>query len=214
MNCPNCNTENNDSAKFCKKCGTPLKNKTISHESMINSMSGEKANNEKNTKIIIIALVIIAVVLAGVFAYIGLANHDTSSQGSNNANSQTTSSSVSPGSSSQSSSSQAAPMTIRGGSFSTGSELSDKTYAHILIGPEHAGKSVQVQIFYSRDGSALNNGNMVPVTIDSSGYVDVASADAYRYYPDHAKINLYDSSGHLLDTQEVSLSITSGTQTF
>ena len=55
---------------------------------------------------------------------------------------------------------------------------------------------------------------MVPVTVDSSGYVDVASADAYRYYPDHAKVKLYDSSGNLMDTKDVSLSITSGTQTF
>lgn len=113
-------------------------------------------------------------------------------------------------------SSVAAPssMTINGGSFSTGSSLSDKTYAKIYVGPEHAGESVTIQIKYSRDGSSLNNGNMVPKTVSSEGYIEVSSADSYKYYPDYAEISLYDSSGNLLDTQSVSLSPSSGTQNF
>ena len=73
---------------------------------------------------------------------------------------------------------------------------------------------MKIQIKYSRDGSHLNSGNMVPKTVDSSGYINVASADSYKYYPDYAEINLYDTSGNLLDTQSVSLSPQSGTQTF
>ena len=65
MKCPNCNAENNEGAKFCKKCGTPLEKKANSHEKMINSMNNEKKSD--NTKIIIAALIIIAVVLAGAF---------------------------------------------------------------------------------------------------------------------------------------------------
>ena len=42
MKCPNCNAENNEGAKFCKKCGTPLEKKANSHEKMINSMNNEK----------------------------------------------------------------------------------------------------------------------------------------------------------------------------
>ena len=106
------------------------------------------------------------------------------------------------------------PITILGGSFSTGSGLSDKTYASIYVGPEHAGKSVKVQIFYSRDGVYLNNGNIVPKTVTSNGYIEVASADAYSQYPDFAEINLYDSSGNLIDYMNVALNPTSGTQTF
>lgn len=105
-------------------------------------------------------------------------------------------------------------MSILGGSFSTGSELEDKTYASIHVGPEHAGKEVQLQIWYSRDGSTLNHGNMVPVTVDSSGNLEVSSADAYSKFPDFAEINLYDMSGKLLDTRSVSLNPESGTQTF
>lgn len=105
-------------------------------------------------------------------------------------------------------------MTINGGSFSTGGGLSDKTYARIFVGSQHAGENVKIQILYSRDGSSLNSGNMVPKTVGSDGYIEVASADSYKYFPDFAKINLYDSSGKLLDTQSVSLSPEKGTQNF
>lgn len=217
MKCPKCKSENNDSAKFCKKCGTPLTKNVMNHETVINSINQEKAGSDKTTKIIIVALVIIAISLAGVFAYVGLENNnhsDTSDSASPSASNSSSVSTASPTSSSSSAKPVQESMKIRGGSFSTGSDLADKTYAHLLIGPEHAGKQVTIQIFYSRDGSTLNNGNMVPVTIDSSGYVDISSADAYRYYPDYAKVNLFDSSGKLLDTKEVSLQPTSGTQSF
>ena len=105
-------------------------------------------------------------------------------------------------------------ISILGGSFSTGSAEEDKTYARINVGTSHAGEDVIVQILYSRDGNSLNNGNMVPASVHSDGYLEIASADAYHYYPDHATIKIYDSNSRLLTTQSVSLSPTSGTQTF
>ena len=208
MKCPNCDSENNDSAKFCKKCGTSLKN--------IENVSASTSNNN-TTKIAIVVLIIIAVVLAGTLIYI-YGNNLQSQQANtpvsdNNDNSNNGANSV------ESSSSQAKAkspsMKIKGGSFSTGSELADKTYASIFVGSEHSGEKVTIQIYYSRDGNTLNNGNMVPNHVDSSGYIHVRSADSYRYYPDHAKINLYDESGNnLLDSKEVSLSAASGTQNF
>ena len=232
MKCPNCNAENSDSAKFCKKCGTPLDKKVMNHETVINSITKDKASSDNTTKYIIIALVIIAVALAGVFAYIGFGNNNSSSedlqsqiQSNSNvsvpeANNTTASESAQSAQSSQSTQSTASQpaktqdMTIYGGSFSTGSKLSDKTYASIYVGPEHAGENVKIQIKYSRDGSSLNSGNMVPKTVDSSGYINVRSADSYKYYPDFATINIYDTSGNLLDSQSVSLSPESGTQSF
>ena len=209
MHCPKCNCENNDSAKFCKKCGTPLK-KTVTN---INTVNNESSKSD-TTKYIIIALVIIVIALAGAFAYIGFTSYNNDPI-QNNVNilnpGQTTSQSSS---SSSSGSSNSAPMTILGGSFSTGSGLSDKTYASINVGSEHAGKSAIIQIKYSRDGSSLNNGNRVPVTVDSSGYIEVSSADAYKYYPDYAEINLFDTNNNLLDTKRVSLSPDSSTQSF
>lgn len=219
MRCPNCNSENNDGAKFCKKCGTPLNKKVVSHEKMINSMNKENSGNN-TTKYIIVALIIVAVALAGAFVYLYGFNHDNSQNNqaqvqNDNQSSVDNSEPVQASQSSQSAQPQASSsMSILGGSFSTAGGLEDKTYASIFVGSEHAGENVQIQIFYSRDGSTLNNGNMVPKTVDSSGYIEVASAEAYKYFPDYAEINLYDSSGNLLDTQSVSLNPDSGTQTF
>ena len=42
----------------------------------------------------------------------------------------------------------------------------------------------------------------------------VRSADAYRFFPDDAEINVYDSNWKLLDSREVTLSPESGIQTF
>ena len=106
------------------------------------------------------------------------------------------------------------PLTIQGGSFSTGSGLSDKTEASIYVGSNHAGEKVTIQIYYSRDGNPLNSGNMVQKTVDSSGYIHVNSADSYKYYPDSAIINIYDSNGNMQDSVTVSLTPNSGKQTF
>jgi cytoskeletal protein RodZ len=192
---------------------------------MINSINNEKNSKDNTSKYIIIALIVIAVVLAGVFAYIGFGNNESGDsqnqvQNSNptveNVNNKTQSSEPAQ-TTTQSSSASSTPtssMNILGGSFSTGGGLSDKTYASIYVGPEHSGENVKIQIKYSRDGSSLNNGNMVPKTVDSDGYINVKSADAYKYFPDYATINIYDNSGNLLDTQSVSLSPESGTQSF
>ena len=209
MICPNCNSENNEGAKFCKKCGTPLAAKTMDQGTLINSIEKDKSDN--TTKIIIIALVIVAIVLAGAFIYLQGFGSDHSKASSDAVNLTTQQQSAPATATPQSSVSS---MKIISGSFSTGSAESAKTYASIYVGTQYSGQSVIVQIWYSRDGSTLNNGNMVPVTVHSDGYIQVSSADAYHYYPDKAKINLYDSSSKLLDSKTVYLSPTSGTQTF
>ena len=209
MICPNCNSENNEGAKFCKKCGTPLAAKTMDHGTLINSIEKDKSDN--TTKIIIIALVIVAIVLAGAFIYLQGFGSDHTKASSDAVNLTTQQQSAPATATPQSSVSS---MKIISGSFSTGSAESAKTYASIYVGTQYSGQSVIVQIWYSRDGSTLNNGNMVPVTVHSDGYIQVSSADAYHYYPDKAKINLYDSSSKLLDSKTVYLSPTSGTQTF
>lgn len=224
MKCSNCQSENSDTAKFCKKCGSPLNQNSINHGEMINSMSG-KNSGDNTTKIIIVALAIVAVVLAGAFVYLYASGDSGASDSTSNsapASSQhtaknTTESKTQPSTTaSPTSSSSSTPSSIKilGGSFSTGSADADKTYARINVGTSHAGEDVIVQILYSRDGNSLNNGNMVPASVHSDGYLEIASADAYKYYPDHATIKIYDSNSNLLTTQSVSLSPTSGTQTF
>lgn len=215
MHCPNCGSENNDSAKFCKKCGSPLDSRVTNN---VNSHN-VKSNGDDTTKYIIIALAIIAVVLAGAFVYI----YASGSNQSNDAQPQQAADGQDdePVEAESSETAQATPskskstsMSILGGSFSTGSAEEDKTYATIDVGTQHAGEDVIVQIFYSRDGNALNHGNMVPATVHSDGCLEIASADAYHYYPDYATINIYDTNSNLLTTKSVSLSPQAGTQTF
>lgn len=231
MKCPNCGNENSDTAKFCKNCGTEIvpTETTFKHEDVIESISGKKSESsgDGNTKKIIIGLAIVAVILACVFVYayafngfgasdsgtqVGTAGQSSVQVNDDKADSDSSSSSQSePAKTAQSSKPK---MSILGGSFSTGSAEEDKTYAQIYVGTEHAGEDVIVQIFYSRDGNSLNNGNMVPASVHSDGYLYITSADAYHYYPDYATIKLYDSNSNLMDTQSVSLSPNSGTQTF
>ena len=214
MYCPKCNSENNDTAKFCKKCGTPLEKKTVSHEKMMEGISKEKSS-DNTTKIIIIALIVIAVVLAGAFAYIYGFGNNNRQDDSQNVDTNDDDNQIKQTTQTSNSAPKTQSMSILGGSFSTGSAEEDLTYASIYVGKEHAGEKVTIQIYYSRDGSLLNHGNMVPNHVKSDGYIDVKSADAYHYYPDYAEINLYDESGTtLLDSQSVSLSPQSGTQTF
>ena len=44
MKCSNCDSENSDAAKFCKKCGAPLNQNSINHGDMIKSMSGKESS--------------------------------------------------------------------------------------------------------------------------------------------------------------------------
>lgn len=105
-------------------------------------------------------------------------------------------------------------MEIDGGAFSTNGGLDDLTYASIDVGSQYSGDDIIIQIYYSRDGSLLNNGNMVPKTVTSDGFINIRSADAYKYFPDHAEINIYDTNNNLLATEEVDISPESGIQTF
>ena len=313
MKCPKCNNYNNDNAKFCRKCGTPLTTEagTVSERSFF----------EDNKKVII-SVIIIAIVIAVISAYFLFFNNNVSLQNQNfgafsmsvpvgsnfvedssvdlgnfssfksyknngdyskeayffsissfhsslpatftlneqnggleiysdkdnneffvvkhidnyyfaimgnnlgvlkdMANSiyitgnisNNTDSTTQNTSSNQQTTANKYPLNVLSGSISTGSELSDKTYAKLYLGQNHAGEKVIVQIFYSRDGNSLNNGNMVPVTVDSNGYVSISSADSYSKFPDYATIKLYDANSVLQDTVSVTLSPSSGTQTF
>ena len=60
----------------------------------------------------------------------------------------------------------------------------------------------------------MNQGNYVTTPVESTGYVNIASADSYSLYPDYATVNVYDCYGNLQDTQGISLEPTSGTQYF
>lgn len=107
-----------------------------------------------------------------------------------------------------------ASMAIEKGSFSTGENIDEKTFAEIFVGKDHSKEKVFVKISYSRDGRDLNNATMVKRTVNATGYINDESAEAYEYYPDHARIDLYDENKTLMDSQDVSLKPESGKQPF
>lgn len=231
--CSSCGFENNDSAKFCKNCGAPLKanrpikdnyvatgnDPTARVENNSNYNNSSSKSDNKNLIIICLTVIIIAILIAGALVLFSNnnSNDDTdvlsdsaslNGTGGVNQSVEDNSNIEEPVKTTQS------DMQILSGSFSTGSSKSDKTYCSVYVGEEYAGENVKISVLYSRNGNALNKGNIVPKTVDSSGYVSVPSADAFNYYPDDAYITLYDSNGDILDTQEVYLNTKSGTQTF
>ena len=233
--CPDCGAENADSAKFCKNCGhslnanRPIKdnyvNTGIDPSARVNdnsnlSNSSNTSNNSKsdNKNLIIICLTIIICALLIAGAMIMFSN---SNANDNDSDALSDSASLNSGSvenvSSSETSAQAtqenSPQIYRG-SFSTGSSASDKTHCTVYVGSEHAGEKVKISVLYLNDGYTLNQGKVVSKTVGSDGYVSVASADAFEYYPDEAHISLYDSNGDILDTKTVYLYETSGKQTF
>ena len=230
MFCSNCGEENKDDAKFCRKCGASLKGTNPIKDTYVStgkapseisnsnvgstsSSSASNSNDNKNLIIICLTIIICAILIAG--AFVLFSNNDNSAD--DNSDIVVDDSQSISNNSNQDNTELAVPeksMDIISGSFSTGSSLSDKTYCSVYVGKEHAGESVKISVLYSRDGSNLNKGNIVPKTVDSDGYVSVPSASAFDYYPDYAIVTLYDSSGNILDVQEVSMSPSSGTQTF
>ena len=227
--CPNCGMENADSARFCKKCGNPLmgnspikgdyvstgRDPTEKPKMPSSNSNPKESGDNKNLIIICLTVVICAILIAGGLVLMSNSGNDTNdnldssvSLGDNSVNQTDENTAV------QTNDDSAPKMEIISGSFSTGSSKSDKTYCSVYVGEQYAGESVKISVLYSRDGSTLNQGNIVPKTVDSSGYVSVPSANAFKYYPDNAYVTLYDSNGKVLDTQEVYLSPESGTQTF
>ena len=110
MFCPKCGKDLPDNSKFCKYCGSQIKNKgTLSHAPT------SAGNDDKNKNIVIIGLVALIVVLIIVFAAIGTgmfsgSNGDVSSQASS-------SSSIIGGSSSQSGSGDSGSQSLSLSSF-------------------------------------------------------------------------------------------------
>ena len=239
--CPNCGHENNDSAKFCKNCGAALKSGNPIKEdyvatgndptARVNNSNLNNSNNSSNSKsdnknliIICLTIVICAILIAGalvLFSNNNAADNNSDALSDSASVSSSDSNAVNDSSTDDASSAKSTPaktaesnMHILSGSFETGSGKSDKTYCSVYVGEQYAGESVKISVLYSRDGSNLNQGNIVPKTVDGSGYISVPSANAFKYYPDNAFVTIYDSSGNVLDTQEVYLSPSSGTQTF
>ena len=232
--CPDCGAENADSAKFCKNCGhslnanRPIKDNYVntgidpsarvndnSNSSNSNINSNSKSDN-KNLIIICLTIVICALLIVGAMVMFSNNNANDSDSDALSDSASLNSGSVENVSSSETSAqaTQENSPQIYSGSFSTGSSVSDKTHCTVYVGSEHAGEKIKISVLYLNNGDALNQGKVVTKTVSGDGYVKVASASAFDYYPDEAHISLYDSNGDILDTKTVYLYESSGKQTF
>ena len=227
MFCKKCGTENRDDAKFCKKCGTDL-----SHSSDVQYPTKQLSDNNSSSgtkKVIIISLtaIICTAIIGGALLYMNFNNNSNISNSNESVNTQDTNNQTTNNVTNTKSKptednnvavtdvkANSNNIKILSGEFYTGHKLSDKTYCDVYVGEEFAGTKLKIQIWYSRDGSTLNPGNIVPKTVSNDGYVTLRSANSFKYYPDHASITLYDTAGNILDTKEVEMSASSGTQTF
>ena len=217
MICQNCGCLNASNSPYCKNCGSPLNN-----SSHMNNAPPQYTSNSGNNNVIIIiciTVILLALIIAGTFLMMSKNNDDANAL-LNNTPAKTQSSSAEKTQNDvaqdnpKESVTQSAPLEIISGSFYTGSSLSDKTKCTVYVGSQHSGQPVKISVLYSRNGNNLNQGKVVPVTVDSSGYVTVYSADAFKYYPDNAYITLYDADGDVVDSRNVYMDATGGTQSF
>lgn len=112
------------------------------------------------------------------------------------------------------SSSSSSGLKIIKGEISTKNESDARTLCSVYVGEEHAGESAKISVLYSRNGTKLNEGKIVNVTVDSNGYVEVYSAKPFKRFPTKAHVKLYDSNGNVVDERNVNLEISSKVQSF
>ena len=239
--CPNCGAENNDTAKFCKQCGNSLRGASPIKDTYVatgnapsartndnssfnsNSSNSDSKSDNKNLLIICLTIIICALLVAGAMVLFsgsdnnddnGLSDSASLNGGVDDSINESEDNSAADDATDSSVVAEDSSPRIERGSFSTGSSSSDKTHCTVYVGSEHAGEKVKISVLYSNNGYALNQGKVVPKTVSSDGYVKVASASAFDYYPDEAYITLYDNNGNVLDTKTVYLHEQSGKQTF
>jgi len=238
MICPECGEENQDSAKFCKKCGTsltpvsamkndfnsdnqskPIQSGVFENSNSNNSPSSfgssKSGGDNKNLIIICLTIIICAVLIAGGFIF--LSNNGSSDNGASDSISladdsvnQSDDDSATVETDAKSSDSG---MEILSGTFETNG-ASDKTHCSVYVGEQYAGENVKISVLYSYGGSKLNQGNIIPKTVSNDGYISVPTADVLAQYPDHALVTIYDSDGNVLDTQNVDMLVQPGSQSF
>jgi len=214
MYCKNCGFENKDSAKYCENCGVNLNFHSNFNKNYTTQPHNSNSSNN-NILIICITLIIILLIVTGAFLYISNNNSSNNNVVSSNDNGNLNNKVSADNSANSNSevSSTSTPLKIISGSFTTGS-LPAKTYITVYVGEKHAGEQVKIRVFYYHGSNQLNAGNIVPLTVESSGYFTMRTANELSSYPDYAEITLYEGNGNIVDTKNVNMNPVSGTQSF
>ncbi len=236
MRCPYCDSINTDSSKFCKNCGNSLNPVSTMKKDYLES---HKTNNYKNQEynsnysifgntknLIIICLTILVSIglIMGTVFYIAsnnykytlnnnLNNYSVNNNSINQSNDDVNEDINDISTENETNYISNNDIKIISGNFYTGNHLPDKTYCTIYVGSQHSNEKIKISVLYSSDGNILNSDDIVQKRIDDNGYVTVES-EKFKHYPDYATITLYDFEENILDTTEVTMSATSGNQTF
>ena len=162
MFCPKCGKDLPDNSKFCKYCGSQIKNKgTLSH------VPASAGDDEKSKNIIIVGLVALIVVLIVVFAAIGTGMFSGSDEGMSS-DASSSSSSVSGDSGVQSLSLSSFPVSEAPG---LAQAIKDLTKSVSLIGHGDSGATISVgNPSYAPHPSGRDYSN----SIAQANYVDMS----------------------------------------
>lgn len=217
MICSECGTVNNDSAKFCKQCGSALNSqKTIEKTDFLDN--SPKSSNNKTLIICITAILCVAILAIGFVMISGDSSDSTTNSDSVNVGAVSNEeNSVSNGGSSvakEDSYQESSNIFIKHCDFYTGSSSSDKSYCSANIGPEHYGEEYKISVLYSSAGSNLNDGKSVSKKVDEEGFLHISTSNAFDYYPDTAHVTIYNTNGDILTEKTYYLETHSGQQQF
>lgn len=178
MICPKCSKENNDTAKFCRKCGIKIdskESKTSKNLSKKQNLLGYLKNNKFLIGIIIILVVIVAIM--GTYAYMTNNDNLSSSQTDSNNN-----------------------LTVKNSTNSTvsGNNVNNNPYTYI------EGVPFYIPNYYTLTSSLNKNGVYSEVYVNNRGEeLSIAasystSASAFASYMNRQAYNFkYDSTRNL-----------------
>lgn len=207
MICPYCGCTNNDSAKFCKKCGKSLSpansNEESSDSQYQHTLNESSGKSSKNLIIICITVIICTALIVGSVLFISYSDNGTNDNSNVNSSANVVSDSVNQSSDNnkvntdnkKTTTTQEAstPNTISyvdwvefylDGNPNTGVD------ATIYVGPEYSSEDVEVGVRYSRNGNYFEFEGYNWYTVGSDGTIFVRTYAPVNKYPDKCEISL------------------------
>lgn len=109
---------------------------------------------------------------------------------------------------------QSSSVHILKATITNGNPKYDQTKCKVYVGKQHAGERVYIGVLYACKDEYLNNGNIVPKKVSSTGEISVKTAKPLKKYPEKALIAICDSNENILEAEIVNLSKKSKPQSF
>ena len=214
MICPYCGSDNNDSAKFCKKCGKSLspvsttKKEFIDSHENVNSVSTDSVNSSngnssKNLVIICVTVIICTALIVGSVLIIS-SNNDNTNNSNIDSSTNVSSDSINKSNSDDKHETSTQKTSTTNQETSTPSTITHVDWvefyldgnpntgadATIFVGSEYSGEQVEVCMDYSRDGNYFRSEGYHGYTVNNDGTIFVRTTAPLNKYPDKCEISL------------------------